>query len=66
MLHLQRNWASVLPVSSKGPSHSVASYNSQGDMEDLFYPGSLPVDESELETRDFVILGFNIIIWKVS
>jgi hypothetical protein len=28
------------PVSSEGPPHSVASYDTQGDVEDLFLPGS--------------------------
>jgi hypothetical protein len=28
--------ASVFPVSSEGPPHSVASYDTQGDVEDLF------------------------------
>jgi hypothetical protein len=29
-------WTSVFPVSSKGPPHSVASYDTQGDVESLF------------------------------
>jgi hypothetical protein len=32
--------ASVFPVSSEGPPHLVASYDTQGDVEDLFLPGS--------------------------
>jgi hypothetical protein len=32
--------ASVLPVSSEGPPHSVASYDTHGDVKDLFQPGS--------------------------
>jgi hypothetical protein len=38
--HLLWHGASVFPVSSEGPPHSVASYDTQGDAEDLFYPGS--------------------------
>jgi hypothetical protein len=34
--HLLWNGTSVFPVSSEGPSHSVASYDTQGGMEDLF------------------------------
>jgi hypothetical protein len=34
--HLLRHWASVFPVSSEGPPHLVASYETQGDVEDLF------------------------------
>jgi hypothetical protein len=33
--HLLRHGASVFPVSSEGPPHSVASY-AKGDVEDLF------------------------------
>jgi hypothetical protein len=34
--HLLRHGGSVFPVSSEGPPHSVASYDTQGDAEDLF------------------------------
>jgi hypothetical protein len=34
--HLLWHGTSVFPVSSKGPPHSVASYDTQGDVEDLF------------------------------
>jgi hypothetical protein len=34
--HLLWHGASVFPNSSKGPPHSVAFYNTQGDVEDLF------------------------------
>jgi hypothetical protein len=34
--HLLWHGASVYPVSSEGPPHSVASYDTQGDVEDLF------------------------------
>jgi hypothetical protein len=34
--HLLWHGASVFPVSSEGLSHSVASYDTQGDVEDLF------------------------------
>jgi hypothetical protein len=37
--HLLRHRASVFPVSSKGPPHSIASYDTQGDVENLFLPG---------------------------
>jgi hypothetical protein len=49
MLGAQGLWAgrdlycatpAVFPVSSEGPSHSVASYDTQGDVENLFEPGS--------------------------
>jgi hypothetical protein len=33
--HLLWHGASDFPVSSKGPPHSVASYDSKGDVEDL-------------------------------
>jgi hypothetical protein len=33
--HLKWHGASVFPVSSEGPPHSVASYDTQGDVEDL-------------------------------
>jgi hypothetical protein len=36
VLHLLWHGTSVLPVSSEGPPHSVASYDKQGDVEDLF------------------------------
>jgi hypothetical protein len=38
--HLLWHGASVFPVSSEGPPHSVAFYDTQGDVEDLFLPGS--------------------------
>jgi hypothetical protein len=34
--HLLRHGTSVLPVSSEGPPHLVASYDTRGDVEDLF------------------------------
>jgi hypothetical protein len=34
--HLLRHGTSVFPVSSKGPPLSVASYDTRGDVEDLF------------------------------
>jgi hypothetical protein len=34
--HLQWHGTSVDPVSSDGPPHSVASYDTQGEVEDLF------------------------------
>jgi hypothetical protein len=34
--HLLWYGTSVFPVSSKGPPHLVASYDTQGDVEDLF------------------------------
>jgi hypothetical protein len=36
--HMLWHEASVFPVSSEGPPHSVASYNAQGNAEDLFLP----------------------------
>jgi hypothetical protein len=36
VLHLLWHGASVFPVSSGGPSHSVASYDTQRGVEDLF------------------------------
>jgi hypothetical protein len=41
--HLLWHGASVLPVSSKGPPHSIASYDIRGDVKDLFQPGPLRV-----------------------
>jgi hypothetical protein len=38
--HLLWHGTSVFPVLSKGPPHSVASYDIQGDAKDLFQPGS--------------------------
>jgi hypothetical protein len=43
MPHLLWLRASGFPVLSKGLPHSIASYNTQGDVEDLFLPGSLRV-----------------------
>jgi hypothetical protein len=37
--HLLRHGTSVFPVSSEGPPNSVASYDTQGDVENLFLPG---------------------------
>jgi hypothetical protein len=34
--HLLRDGTSVFPVSSEGPPHFVASYDTRGDVEDLF------------------------------
>jgi hypothetical protein len=34
--HLLWHGTSVFPVSSEGPSHPVASYDTRGDVEDLF------------------------------
>jgi hypothetical protein len=34
--HLLWHGTSVFPVSSEGPPHLVASYDSWGDVEDLF------------------------------
>jgi hypothetical protein len=38
--HLLWHGALVFPVSSEGPPHLVAFYDTQGDVEDLFQPGS--------------------------
>jgi hypothetical protein len=38
--HLLWQGTSVFPVSSKGPPNLVASYDTLGDVEDLFEPGS--------------------------
>jgi hypothetical protein len=38
--HMLWHEASVFPVSSEGPPHLIDSYDSQGDTEDLFLPGS--------------------------
>ena len=38
--HLLWHGTSVFPVSSEGPPHLVASYDTRGDVEDLFWPGS--------------------------
>jgi hypothetical protein len=37
---LLSNGTSVSPVSSEGPTQSVAFYDTRGDVEDLFQPGS--------------------------
>jgi hypothetical protein len=34
--HLLRHGTSVFPVSSEGPPHSVAFYDTKGDVADLF------------------------------
>jgi hypothetical protein len=34
--HMLRHGTSVYPVSSEGPPHLVASYDTRGDVEDLF------------------------------
>jgi hypothetical protein len=38
--HLLWHGTSIFPVSSEGPPHSVASYDTWGEVEDLFLPGS--------------------------
>jgi hypothetical protein len=38
--HLLWHGALVFPVSSEGPPHSIASYDTRGDVEELFSPGS--------------------------
>jgi hypothetical protein len=40
MPHLLWHRTSVFPVSSEGPPHLVAFYDTRGDVEDLFQPGS--------------------------
>jgi hypothetical protein len=37
--HMLWHVTSVFPVLSEGPPHSVASYDTHGDVEDLFQPG---------------------------
>jgi hypothetical protein len=37
--HLLWHAAPVFPVSFEGPPQLVASYDTHGDTEDLFYPG---------------------------
>jgi hypothetical protein len=50
--HLLWHGASVFPVSSEGLSHSVASYDTQRDVENLFLPGSSQVPiQSPLTTH---------------
>jgi hypothetical protein len=44
--HLLWHRTSVFPVSSEGPLYPVASYDTQGDVEDLFYPGSSRVSNN--------------------
>jgi hypothetical protein len=44
--HLLWHGTSVFPVSSEGPPHSVASYDTQGDMENLFLPRSYLYNDS--------------------
>ena len=41
--HPLRHGTSVFPVSSEGPPHSVAFYDTLGDVEDLSYSGSSQV-----------------------
>jgi hypothetical protein len=42
--HLQWHGGSAFPVSSEGPPHLVAFFDTQGDVENLFYPGSSRVN----------------------
>jgi hypothetical protein len=37
--HLLRHETSVFPLSSEGPNHSVTSYDTHGEAEDLFHTG---------------------------
>jgi hypothetical protein len=58
--HLLRHGASVFPVSSEGPSHSVASYDTQGDVEKLFLPEFSRVPyQSPLTTQNLFLPGFS-------
>jgi hypothetical protein len=47
--------ASVFPVSSEGPPHLVASNDTQGDVENLFYPGSLCRWAIPCDVRHFIL-----------
>jgi hypothetical protein len=65
--HLLWHGASVFPVSSDGPPHSIASCDSQGDAEDLFLPGSSRVPiESPLTTRKGVLRTYSYLdpLWS--
>jgi hypothetical protein len=46
--HQLRHGVSVFPVSSEGPPHSVTSYDTQGDVDNLFLSGSSRVPDKEL------------------
>jgi hypothetical protein len=47
--HLLWHGTSVFLVSSEGPPYSVASYDTQGDVENLFEPASLRVKRPVIE-----------------
>jgi hypothetical protein len=58
--HLLLRGDSVFPVSSEGPPHSISSYDSQGDAEDLFLPGSSRVPfQSHLSTCKWVLRTYS-------
>jgi hypothetical protein len=60
VLHLLWQRASVFPVSSEGPPHSIASYDSQENAEDLFLPGSSQVPiQSPLTMRKGVLRTYS-------
>jgi hypothetical protein len=50
-------------ASSEGPPHVVASYNTQGDAEDLFLPG---FSQITVETCDNAALLFRALILKTT
>jgi hypothetical protein len=68
--HLLWHGASVFPVSSEGPPHSVASYYIQEDAEDLYWPGSSRVQHlglcSALSLKHGRIFGFSTLIRRTT
>jgi hypothetical protein len=63
--HLLWHGASVFPDSSEGPPHSIASYDTQRDIEDLFWPVSIRVLMKEKkkrmkEKKDMLVIRKNI------
>jgi hypothetical protein len=53
------SWALVFPVSSEGSPHLVTSYDTQGDAEDLFLPGSIWVHLALSDSDIYTSLGLD-------
>jgi hypothetical protein len=62
--HLLWHGTSVVPVSSEGPPHSVASYDTRGDVEDLFWPESSRGD-LKLKVPKIRLLLYTWIDWVI-
>jgi hypothetical protein len=62
--HLLWHGTSVFLVSSEGLPHSVASYDTQEDVEDLFQPGSLLVELVQILSYNYNLLSNEILFYE--